>query len=93
MVFPIVTRWLKGRAVAAAVLGAGLLAAGGAVAPAEAQYLYPPYTYGYAYPAMATPIRHTITPLIPTPSLTGLRLSTRLRLSIGLRSFIRPRSP
>src|SRR5260370_37980399 len=44
MSLPIITGWLRRPLVGAALLAIGILAAGGAAAPAEAQY-YPYYAY------------------------------------------------
>ena len=45
-----VKSWLRRPLIAAAILATGMLAAGAAVSPADAQYYYPyPYYYGYPY--------------------------------------------
>src|SRR5205823_1465467 len=50
MSLPIITRWLRRPLIGAVLLATGMLAAGGAATPAEAQY-YPYYAYNpYASP-------------------------------------------
>ena len=69
------TRWFRRPLLAAAVMAAGILAAGGATAPAKAQYYpyYSPYGAGYCDPynpyamGMATAI-----PFTGSDSVSGL---------------------
>ncbi len=54
MSLPIITRWLRRPLIGAALLATGMLATGGAAAPAEAQY-YPYYAYNPYYAAYCNP--------------------------------------
>ena len=54
MSLPIITRWLRRPLVGAALVATGMLAAGGAVSPAEAQY-YPYYAYNPYYAPYCNP--------------------------------------
>ncbi len=54
MSLPIITRWLRRPLIGAALLATGMLAAGGAAAPAEAQY-YPYYAYNPYYSPYCNP--------------------------------------
>src|SRR3989442_3550480 len=54
MSLPIITRWLRRPLIGAALLAIGMLAAGGAAAPAEAQY-YPYYAYNPYYSPYCNP--------------------------------------
>jgi hypothetical protein len=54
MSLPIITRWFRRPLIGAALLATGMLAAGGATAPADAQY-YPYYGYNPYYAPYCNP--------------------------------------